>query len=166
MSENNELNLSGEKTPSLFYTVVLGGLVAGVLDAADGVVAFGLVKGLNPIQVLQYIASGALGKAAFEGGLATAFLGMLFHFFIAFVVAGIYYGASLIIPILYRQAVLFGLLYGAAVYFVMNYLVLPFSNVSPSEFSLALLLNGIIGHAVFVGLPIALFARYSSEKDK
>jgi len=32
--------------------IVWGGLIAGVLDAIDGVIAFGF-KGLNPIQVLQ-----------------------------------------------------------------------------------------------------------------
>ena len=63
--------------------ILWGGLVAGVLDATDGVVAFGL-QGLNPIQVLQYIASGLLGKASFDGGLATAALGTLIHFFITF----------------------------------------------------------------------------------
>ena len=43
--------------------IIWGGLVAGVLDAINGVVAFGL-KGMNPIQVLQYIASGLLGPAS------------------------------------------------------------------------------------------------------
>src|SRR5215472_1773924 len=62
-------------TQAIFW----GGLVAGVLDAVDGVIAYG-TQGLNPIQVLQYIASGALGQSAFEGGLATAALGAAFHF--------------------------------------------------------------------------------------
>ena len=60
-----------------------------------------------------------------------------------------------------------GLLYGAAVYFVMNYGVLPLSAVGPSPFSWAMFLNGVIGHAVFVGLPIAWLAsgsRLSKEK--
>jgi hypothetical protein len=61
----------------------MGGLVAGVLDAVDGVVAFGL-KGLNPLQVLQYIASGLLGPASFQGGFGTAAVGTVLHFFIAF----------------------------------------------------------------------------------
>ena len=43
------------------HAIFLGGLIAGTLDAVDGVIAFG-TQGLNPIQVLQYIASGALMK--------------------------------------------------------------------------------------------------------
>lgn len=139
-------------------TILWGGLAAGVLDAVDGVVAFG-TQGLNPIQVLQYIASGSLGQRAFTGGLATAGLGALLHFFIAFVVAAVYVLASRWLPAINERPLLYGPLYGAGVYFFMNYLVLPLSAVAPSPFKLGLFLNGVIGHALFVGLPIAWFTR-------
>jgi uncharacterized membrane protein YagU involved in acid resistance len=142
--------------------ILWGGLIAGVLDAIDGVVAFGF-KGLNPIQVLQYIASGVLGSAAFQGGLMTAALGAVFHFLIAFVAAAAYVFASFKVKALADKAVPLGLIYGVAVYFFMNYLVLPLSNVAPSTFSIGLFLNGVIGHALFVGLPIALYARRSAR---
>jgi hypothetical protein len=138
--------------------ILWGGLVAGVLDATDGVVAFGL-QGLNPIQVLQYIASGLLGKAAFSGGLAAAGLGTVLHFLIAFTVAAVYVFASRKAVTLQTHAIAWGLTFGVLVYLVMNYLVLPHSAVAASPFSLALFLNGVIGHALFVGLPIALYAR-------
>lgn len=150
--------LSPKRSLTNFEAVLWGGLVAGILDAIDGVIAFG-TQGLNPIQVLQYIASGALGQAAFKGGLGTAALGALFHFIIAWVAAGVFVFAGRRIPVLKTQAVRFGLLYGAAVYFFMNYAVLPLSAVAPSSFHLGLFLNGVIGHALFVGLPIAFYAR-------
>lgn len=145
------------RTMSPFKAILWGGLVAGVFDAIDGVVAFGL-EGLNPIQVLQYIASGLLGPSAFSGGLATAALGTVLHFVIAFVAAAIYVVASRWLTALKTKPVLFGLLFGAAVYFFMNYLVLPLSSVAQSPFSLALFLNGVIGHALLVGVPIAWYA--------
>lgn len=135
-------------------------LVVGVLDATDGVIAYGL-RGSNPIQVLQYIASGALGTSSFQGGLATAGLGALLHFLIAFVVAAIYILASRAIPVLKSHAVMLGLIYGAAVYVAMTYLVLPRTAIGPSPLDLGLFLNGVIGHALFVGLPTALYARRS-----
>ena len=95
-----------------------GGLAAGIFDAVDGVIAFG-TQGLNPIQVLQYIASGALGKAAFGGGFATAALGAAFHFSIAWVAAAVFVLASRRLQVLKTHAVIAGLLYGAAVYFFM-----------------------------------------------
>jgi uncharacterized membrane protein YagU involved in acid resistance len=141
-----------------FNTILLGGLVAGILDATNGVIAYYLAFRMNPIQVLQYIASGAFGSASFQGGLLTAGAGVLFHFFIAFTVATIFYFSSRLIPWLRQNFVTSGLIFGAAVYLVMNYLVLPLSAVAPSAFSLPLFLNGVIGHALFVGLPIAWFA--------
>jgi len=139
-------------------TILWGGLVAGALDATDGVLAYGF-QGLNPIQVLQCIASGLLGQSSFQGGLATAGLGTLLHFFIAFVAAAVYVLASRLIPALNASPRLFGPLFGAAVFFFMNYAVLPFSAVASDPFSLGMFLNGIFGHALFVGLPIALYAR-------
>lgn len=46
----------------------------------------------------------------------------------------------------------------------MNFLVL-LSAVPKSPFSLPLSLNGVFGHAIFVGLPIAWFARRSASKN-
>jgi uncharacterized membrane protein YagU involved in acid resistance len=142
----------------LSKAILLGGLIAGALDATDGVIAFGL-QGLNPVQVLQYIASGLLGASAFQGGLATAGLGVLLHFLIAFSAAAVYVLASRWLEFLRTHAVACGLLFGVAVYFFMNYLVLPQSSVAPSAFSWPMFLNGVIGHALFVGLPISLYAQ-------
>lgn len=138
--------------------ILWGGLLAGLLDAVDGVIAFG-TQGLNPVQVLQYIASGLLGRKSFEGGLATAALGAALHFFIAFVVALVYVLVARRLSALKKEPIVFGALYGMAVYFFMNYLVLPLSAVGPSALKLGLFLNGVIGHALFVGVPIAYFAR-------
>ena len=155
---NNATVLAQKQALTNVQAIFWGGLVAGILDAVDGVIAFG-TQGLNPIQVLQYIASGALGQSAFHGGLATAGLGAAFHFTIAWVAAAVFVLASRRFESLKTHAVPAGLLYGAAVYFFMNYLVLPLSAVAAGTFHLGLFLNGVIGHALFVGLPISLFAR-------
>jgi hypothetical protein len=155
-NRNNPHNETGSL--SLFRALGYATLVAGALDATDGVVFFGL-HGLNPIQVLQYIASGLLGAQSFHGGLATAGLGVLVHFSITFVVAAIYLLVRRPIPLLRSRWVIFGLLYGAAVWAVMNLLILPLTAVAHSHITTAELLNGVIGHAIFVGLPIAFFAK-------
>ena len=63
------------------------------------------------------------------------------------------------LEVLKTRAVAFGLLFGAVVYFFMNYLVLPLSAVASSRFPMGRFLNGVIGHALLVGLPIAHYAR-------
>ncbi len=133
-------------------------LMVGALDAADGVVFRGL-HGQNPIQVLQYIASSLLGARSFSGGLASAGLGLVVHFAIALVVATIYILASRRVAVLRTQWVLLGLLYGAAVWAVMNLVMLPLTAVAPGQITTAALANGVISHALFVGLPSAFFAK-------
>ncbi len=146
------------RTLSVSRAIPYATLVVGAFDAADGVVFRGL-QGQNPIQVLQYIASSLLGARSFSGGLATAGLGLVVHFAIVLVVATIYILASRRVAVLHTQWVLLGLLYGAAVWAVMNLLVLPLTAVTPSAITTAALVNGVVGHALFVGLPSAFFAK-------
>ena len=117
------------------------------------------LQGQNPIQVLQYIASSLLGARAFTGGLASAGLGLVLHFAISLVVATIYILASRRITVLRTQWVVCGLLYGAAVWAVMNLAVLPLTAVGPGQINTPAWINGIVGHALFVGLPSAFFAK-------
>ena len=145
------------RTSHIFRAILYATLVVGVLDAADGVVFRGLL-GQNPIQVLQYIASSLLGARALSGGLASAGLGLVVHFAIALVVAAIYILASRRISLLRSQWVLLGLLYGAAVWAVMNLVVLPLTAVAATPMTTPALVNGVFGHALFVGLPSAFFA--------
>ena len=151
-------SLPAARTLPVSRAILYATLVVGVLDAADGVVFRGL-HGQNPIQVLQYIASSLLGARSFSGGVATAGLGLVLHFAISLVVAAIYMLASRRVAVLRTQWVLLGLLFGAAVWVVMNLVVLPLTAVAPGPIPTAALINGIIGHALFVGLPSSFFAK-------
>jgi len=115
--------------------------------------------------VLQSVAGGLLGRAAAEGGLATAALGAVLHFFIALVWAAVFWLASRKLRVLVRHPVVCGLLYGAAVYFFMYFVVLPLSAVyfKPSRELSSILLNSA-GHMLLVGLPIALAASKFTDK--
>jgi hypothetical protein len=73
--------------------LLVGALTVGVLDGLDALVFFGL-RGLSPARLFQGIASGLLGRSAFEGGMATALLGVLLHLFIAFAVVTTYGGGG------------------------------------------------------------------------
>jgi len=158
VDDATRLKPSTPRRTRAFETILYGGLVVGVLDALDATIFSG-VRGVSPVRVWQFVASGLIGRGSFGGGLKTAALGLSFHFLIAFILAGVYYGASLYLPTLLRRAVWWGLVYGVAVYFVMNYVVLPLSAAPPLPFSLASFINGVAGHALLVGLPIALIAR-------
>lgn len=136
--------------------ILWGGGLAGVLDLIAALVLYGL-RGAAPQRILQSIASGLLGRAAFEGGAATAALGTGLHFLIAFTAAAVYVAASRRIPLLVRRPVLCGLAYGVAVYLVMNWVVVPLT-IGRGPFRPGLAATLVVIHMACVGLPIALAA--------
>jgi hypothetical protein len=140
--------------------IVVATLAAGGGDAAFAFVAYVLVAHrYNFETLLQYIASGLAGDAAFSSGLAGvgyAALGLAVHLALA---AGFVIVYALAIAPLVRTpavAVTVGLAYGAGIWLFMNAVVLPLGRSAQEEF-----LNGyydafLIEHALLVGLPIAL----------
>jgi hypothetical protein len=137
--------------------ILWGTLAVGAFDAIDAVVFFGS-RGATPIRIFQSIAGGLLGRTAtYQGGLPTAFLGLVLHFFIAFGIVVVFYAVSRKLTLLTRRPVLCGLAYGVLVFFVMNEIVIPLSALGRGKYSLPGLLNGVLGHAFLVGMPAALF---------
>lgn len=137
--------------------VLAGGLTAAVLDITYAFIAFGL-RGASPMQILQSVASGLLGKASYTGGVAAAVLGGVLHVAIALVMAAVYGIASRFLPALNRRPWLWGPAYGFGCYVVMNLVVLPLRFGPRPAPNLDLVLGGVAIHMFGVGLPIALFA--------
>lgn len=150
------------RSRSALSAVLLGGLVGGAFDITYACTFYGLRNGVSPVRVLHSVAAGLLGKASYEGGWATAALGLFLHFFIAISAAAIFYLVSRRLTFLTRYAVISGILYGAIIYAVMNLVVLPLSALPHKvSFPPDVLISGLLVHMFLIGLPIALFARRS-----
>jgi uncharacterized membrane protein YagU involved in acid resistance len=147
----------------ILSSIVLGGLIAGLLDITYAIVFSYFRRGVPPSRVLQSVASGLLGSDAFNGGTPVAALGLALHFMIALVIAAVYVLASRSLPFLVRKPVLAGMIYGLGVYAFMNLVVLPLSRVPPrTSFPMIVLVTGLLVHMFLIGVPIALAARRSS----
>ena len=109
--------------------ILCGGLVAGTLDLSAAFISSWLRAGVGPVRVMQSIASGLLGAAAFTGGAGSAALGVALHFLIATVATAVFYFASRTLRFLVEHAITAGLFYGVAVYAFMNFVVIPLSAV-------------------------------------
>jgi hypothetical protein len=152
------MQIEPSASPQFGKAVALCCLIAGTLDISDALIFYGL-RGVSPIRILQGIASGLLGRAAFTQGTRSAILGLLLHYFIATTVATIYIFASRGLP-LSRHPLLWGGLYGVCVYIVMNYVVLPLSKIGPRPTPpLIPLINGVAALIFCIGIPTALIAR-------
>lgn len=139
--------------------ILWGGLLSGLGDLTFAFVYYGL-RGATPVRILHSVASGLLGAKSYDGGLATAALGLVLHFTVAFGAATVYYLASRKLPFLLQHAVACGLLYGIAVYAFMNAVVLPLSALpNKPTYPLRVLIPSVLGHMLLVGLPIALSMR-------
>src|SRR5258708_40312237 len=99
------------------HAILRPGLVAGVLDITAAILVYAHVTHVVPL--LQGIASGILGRDAFTGGLATAALGLLCHFWIATSAAAVYYVASRRPPLLLQHAAIPGAAYRIPAHFFM-----------------------------------------------
>src|SRR5262245_51342902 len=117
------------------HPILTGGFMAGALDITAAIVIYAF-RGVPPVRILQSVAGGVLGPAAFTGGGKTAALGLALHFFIATTAAAVYFLASRGLPVLVRRPSLCGALYGIAVWAFMNFVVLPLSAVQQQPFNL------------------------------
>jgi hypothetical protein len=144
--------------PNPIFTILCAGLACGVLDISAALVVYGHY-GQPPMRLLQGIAAGLLGPRSFEGGIATALLGLFCQFFIAFCATTVYFTATRWVTFLLEHAATSGVLYGIAVYFFMNRVVVPLSAAIKFPFSFKMMAIGIVIHIFCVGLPIAIIVR-------
>lgn len=147
-------------SPDSVRWVLAGGLIAGALDIAFACTWWAVTRDVPAGRILQSVASGLLGKASYEGGTATALLGLALHFSITLAMSAAYYAASRKLPVLRQRPAAMGALYGLALYAVMNFVVVPLSKAVVGSPALNLwTFAGITAHVLLVGMPIAFCAR-------
>ncbi len=154
------------KKPNLVRAIVLTGLVAGTMDIVTATSWFTIRTGNNPVRVLQYISSAAFDKdLAYSGNILMIFLGLLFHYLIAYSWTFLFYLAYPRIGLLRANKFVVGIGYGIFVWTIMNRVVLPLSRIPAITFDInqASIAASIL--IVCIGLPISIMAsRYYSGK--
>lgn len=139
--------------------VLLGGLLVAAADIAFATTYWFSWTAAGLLEVFQAIAVGVLGKASFEGGVATALLGAGLQWFMAAMFVLVYALVGRRVPALLRRPFVYGLPYGLVLYVVMNFVVMPLSRVgaSPSLEHPGRLVPVVVAHLVF-GVASAWFA--------
>jgi uncharacterized membrane protein YagU involved in acid resistance len=152
-------DLPQHNTRPLLRTIAWVGLLTGSLDILSAFLHVYIVRGTSPEIVLRFIASAAIGKAAFAGGWEMALLGLLFHFIIAYSFTILFFLLYPYVKFMSKNIVLTAIVYGIFIFVVMNLLVLPLTKVPRSNFQFdkAALATGIL--IVAIGLPLSFFAR-------
>ncbi len=149
---------------SILRSIVLGGMFIFIIQFIHSWIVTTLIQKTPFILVWQYIASGVLGMAAFEGGITTALLGVFFHLLISFVIAGVFFLSAERIPLLRRYAIAGSFLYGFGVFIVMNMIVTPLSASPPLPApTLPWLIEAITEHVLAIGLPLGILVQRNSS---
>lgn len=138
--------------------VLAGGLAIAATDLIYCVL-FWSPQGVSPMRLLQGIAAGALGRASFHGGVATAVLGAGFQCMIGSCYVLAYAVVARRLCVLREYPRRYGVAYGMLLYLVMSTIVVPLSAApQPAHPNMAWVLANIPMFAVF-GVTAALYAR-------
>jgi hypothetical protein len=148
--------------PQAYWGILWGGLLAGTMDITAACINGALSSGRSPVWIFQSVASGWLGADSYKGGFASAALGLVTHFFIAFTATTVYFLISRKLKFLIQQALISGVLYGIAVYIFMYMVVLPVTFSRKFSSPVSAIITAVLIHIFCVGLPIALMVRRSS----
>jgi hypothetical protein len=141
--------------------VLCAGVIAGTLDIG----AAALINLVNPVAILQGIASVAFKSAPLAGETLSAVIGLFVQWGLSVVIAAIGIGFSVRVRALREHWVAAGLAYGVVIFGVMNYIVLPLSRFGHvPHFTPFRFLANVIAMLGF-GLIVMAFGRIQSSAD-
>lgn len=136
--------------------ILVGGAIGGALDILFAI-TWAAINGRTPEWLLQTVATGLLGEAAYDDGAGGAALGLAAHFLLSFGWAALYITAARRFQLLAAKPGFMGPAFGILVFFVMRLVVLPLSAFPyPVSFSQPGATYDLLSHMFLFGLPIAL----------
>jgi hypothetical protein len=152
-------------------SIFTAGATVAILDGSYFViVCFWILHPTTASRIFQGIASRLIGKAALDGGAATALLGVLLHFTVAYSWTIAFYLALRTFAGLReltattRGKIIAGALLGATIWLVMNFGVVPAfggKSVAPPNWQFY---TQLVWHMIAVGPPIVAIVRYGRTR--
>lgn len=144
-----------------FKTIILATLIAGSFDILSAFVDYYIQTGKGPAGILKYISSGVFGNDAFTGSNAMIWLGLLFHYIIAFAFTIVFFILYPKIKLLHINIILTAIIFGIVTWAVMNLIVVRLSNTPKFPFNPAKALKAMLILICMIGLPLAvIFKRH------
>lgn len=108
------------------------------------------------LQLLQWDASNAYGLRAFDGGWPVAIVGLLMDCAVSLAWAALFFWLYTRFAQIRRAPALCGLAFGVLVMVVMIFVVVPLGHAPQVGRAWPQLVNTLVAHALFFGLPVAL----------
>ena len=137
-------------------TIIIAGLIAGTLDILAAFADYYIATGKGPEGVLKFIASGVFGKAAFTGTTMMIWLGLLFHFIIAFGLTIFFFIIYPKIKFLQLNIVLTAIIFALVSWAITNLIIVPLSNTPAIPFKLISALKAFVILIFTIGFPLSI----------
>ena len=148
-------------------TIIGAGLLAGTLDILAAFTDYYLATRRGPEGVLRFIASGVFGKDAFTGASVMIWLGLLFHFIIAFALTILFFIVYPKVKLLQLNVVLTAIIFAAIAWIITNLIIVPLSNTPAIPFKLISALKAFAILIFTIGFPLVIiFKNYFKTNSK
>lgn len=136
-------------------TAILAGIAGAVSIDLYLSIALPVLHMGTPLTLSQWDASNALGSDAFRGGISTAAIGFAMHLCVSIAWGIAFAFAATRIAWVRSHVLPAGFLFGIFVMAFMALLVVPLGHASHPAPPPIGLLNNVIAHTVFFGMPVA-----------
>lgn len=157
MEKRSPLLLSSQNSNTKI--ILFAGFLVGSLDILSAFVDYYIRSGKGPEDILKFVASGVFGATAFSGGAMIIFLGLLFHYIIAFCFTLIFFWLYPRLPLLRKNIIVTAVLYGLFIWLVMNLAIVPLSSAPKTPFPLFKIVKGMLILICLIGLPLAIIMK-------
>lgn len=149
--------------PGALQTILLAGFIAGSLDIASAFVQYYIRTGNSPFKILNYVASGLVGKESSSGnGMAVA--GLLLHYVIAFAFTIFFFWIYPKWNLLAKNRWFTAIGYGLFVWVIMNLIVLPLTRIPHIPFNLSRASIAALILICMIGMPVTfIISNYYSR---
>jgi hypothetical protein len=141
-------------------------LIAGVLDLSAASSQAYISKNITPDVLLKYIASGLLGKGAFDGGWGCILLGLFVHFLIVFFCATTYFVVYPKLKLLNNNILLSSFFVALIAWAITTRIIIPLSKIQPPPFDYSKVVLALSILYCCIGLPITILAKNFYNKRR
>jgi hypothetical protein len=142
-------------------------IIAGIMDISVACINAYISSKVTPTVLLKYVASGAFGASAFDGGYNMMAMGLLFHFIIVFACTTIYFMSYPYLSFLKKNIFINSILIAAIAWIVTTLIIVPNSKINPPSLIFLKQLKLFTILIFCIGFPISYFAqKYYSSKNK
>jgi hypothetical protein len=140
-------------------------MLTGTLDAIAAIL---ISYKIPPAFIFKFIASGWFGPDAFKGGTGMVIWGLVFHYLVATIFTIVCFLVYPIVVGILKNRYLTGIIYGLLIWVIMNFGVLPFTNIhkGPMHLSAIGLIQGIGALIICIGVPVAVIADNYHKNSK